>query len=104
MVFLSPIALFLSGISWPVSAMPEWLTGLSKLLPGTTAVPAYLRLRIMGVGLGDVKPELFFLYGQAALYAVLTLGCFFFRVYSDGAKKARTGLTVNFCYFENTSL
>ncbi|WP_346858782.1 ABC transporter permease [uncultured Draconibacterium sp.] len=86
MMFLSPIALFLSGISWPVSAIPEWLVGLSKILPGTTAVPAYLRIRTMGIGLEDVKSELLFLYAQAAVYAALTLAYFFVRIYFDKQK------------------
>ncbi len=86
MMFLSPIALFLSGISWPVSAMPDWLVGLSKILPGTTAVPAYLRLRTMGVSLIDIKSELFFLYRQAGIYAALTTGYFFLRIHIDRRK------------------
>ncbi|WP_372774829.1 ABC transporter permease [Mangrovibacterium sp.] len=83
MMFLSPIALFLSGVSWPVSAMPEWLVGLSKLLPGTTAIPAYLRLRTMGVDISYVRTELLTLYLQAASYAALTIAYFFLRVYID---------------------
>lgn len=95
MMFLSPIALFLSGISWPVSSMPEWLVGLSKILPGSTAVPAYLRLRTMGVELSDVKSELLFLYCQAAIYATITIGYFFTRVYIDKRKvKVKRSLTV----------
>lgn len=86
MMFLSPIALFLSGISWPVSAMPEWLVGLSKILPGSNVVPAYLRLRTMGVSIIDVKPELIFLYKQAAIYMLLTIAYFFIRVYIDKKK------------------
>lgn len=86
MVFLSPIALFLSGISWPISAMPEWIVALSKILPGSTVVPAYLRLRTMGVELSEVKQELFFLYGQAAFYAVFTIAYFFIRIYFDKRK------------------
>ena len=86
MMFLSPIALFLSGVSWPVNAMPEWLVGLSKILPGTTAIPAYLRLRTMGVDLAHVKTETISLYLQAASYAVLTIGYFFLRVYIDRRK------------------
>ena len=81
MMFLSPIALFMSGISWPVSAMPHWIVGLSKILPGSTVVPAYLRLRTMGVGLYEVREELFFLYSQAAIYAVLTIAYFYILVY-----------------------
>jgi ABC-2 type transport system permease protein len=80
MVFLSPIALFLSGLSWPVSAMPEWLVNMSKLFPSTTVIPAYLRLRTMGVGLSEVKNELLQLYLQAGIYFLLTVAYFFLRV------------------------
>ncbi len=83
MVFLSPIALFLSGLSWPVSSIPEWLVTLSKILPSTTVIPAYTRLRTMGVGVTAIKSEMLFLYGQAAVYLVLTLVYFFIRTSSN---------------------
>jgi ABC-2 type transport system permease protein len=83
MVFLSPIALFVSGLSWPVSAMPEWIVTLSKIMPGTTVVPAYLRLRTMGAGISSVKTEIVFLYIQAAIYAVITISVFGFRILWD---------------------
>ena len=86
MIFLSPIALFLSGISWPVSAMPDWIVMLSKIFPGTTAVPAYLRLRTMGVGMSGIRHDMIVLYIQAAIYAVFTLVYFYLHVYSDSAK------------------
>lgn len=85
MMFLSPIALFVSGVSWPVSAMPEWLVELAKIFPGTTAIPAYLRLRIMGTGLSGIKSEMLFLYAQAALYGALTIVYFFFRIRKSAA-------------------
>ncbi len=87
MVFLSPIALFLSRLSWPVSAMPVWLVHLSKLLPSSTVIPAYLRLRTMGVGLSEVKTELLQLYIQAGIYFLLTLAYFFLRVSVAKRKK-----------------
>jgi ABC-2 type transport system permease protein len=80
MVFLSPVALFLSGLSWPVSAMPVWLVNMSKIFPSTTVIPAYLRLRIMGAGISEVKTEMLQLYIQAAIYFLLTLGYFYVRV------------------------
>lgn len=87
MVFLSPIALFLSGLSWPVSAMPEWIVGLSKVMPSTTVVPAYLRLRTMGVGISEVKTELIALYWQSGIYAALTIGYFYAKVLIDKRKQ-----------------
>ncbi|QGY42267.1 hypothetical protein GM418_00920 [Maribellus comscasis] len=85
MVFLSPIALFLSGLSWPASSIPQWLVLLSKLMPSTTVIPAYLRLRTMGVSLTDVKSEMIFMYIQAAVYLTLTLVYFFIKT----GKKSR---------------
>ncbi len=90
MVFLSPIALFLSGLSWPVSAIPEWLVTLSKLMPSTTAVPAYLRLRTMGVGIAEVKAEMMFMYAQAAVYMILTLIYFFVRLQFKSNRETKT--------------
>ncbi len=93
MVFLSPVALFVSGLSWPVSAMPEWIVTLSKIMPGTTVVPAYLRLRTMGVGISAVKTEIVFLYIQAAIYAVIIISVFGFRILWD--RKPKTEQTVS---------
>ena len=93
MVFLSPIALFLSGLSWPVSAMPVWLVHLSKLFPGTIVIPAYLRLRTMGVGLLDVKSELLQLYFQAGIYFLLTVAYFLLRVSFEKRKKKLVSVT-----------
>ena len=88
MVFLSPIALFMSGLSWPASSIPHWLVLLSKIMPGTTVIPAYLRLRTMGVDITEVKSEMLFLYIQAAVYLTLTLIYFFFRVRLKNTTKA----------------
>ncbi|PIE86278.1 MAG: hypothetical protein CSA05_01445 [Bacteroidia bacterium] len=68
MVFLSPIILFLSGISWPKDLIPEPLFLLGHVFPSTKMLPAYLRLRTMGVGLVNIKPELLFLVIQAIIY------------------------------------
>lgn len=87
MVFMSPIALFLSGLSWPVSSIPHWLVILSKILPTTTVIPAYLRLRTMGVGITEVKSEMIFMYIQAAVYLGLTLLYFFIRIRFDYRRK-----------------
>lgn len=78
MVFLSPVALFMSGLSWPDSAIPELINTAAKILPSTTVVPAYLKLRTMGVNIIEIRSELVFLYLQAMVYFVLTL--FYFRM------------------------
>jgi ABC-2 type transport system permease protein len=72
MVFLSPIILFLSGMSWPVSSLPKWLYAIAHIFPSTSMIPAYLRIRTMGVDLTSVRSELFFMIGQTAVYYFLT--------------------------------
>ena len=89
MVFLSPVALFLSGLSWPDSAMPEWIVSLSKIMPSTTAIPAYLRLRTMGVGISAVKTEIVYLYIQAIIYAFITISIFVLRILNDKKLKMK---------------
>jgi ABC-2 type transport system permease protein len=88
MVFLSPIALFLSGLSWPTSAMPAWLVTISKLMPSTNIVLPYLRLRIMGVGISGVKHDMLLLYLQAAIYIALTFIYFYVKIFNDKRKLA----------------
>ncbi len=73
MVFLSPVVLFLSGMSWPESSLPPLLYKLAHVFPSTSMVPAFLRIRTMGGTLADVKPELIFLFGQMVVYGLLAI-------------------------------
>lgn len=76
MVFLSPIVLFLSGLSWPSASIPPALYQLGKILPSTHMVPAYVRVRSMGAGPADIRPELFTLWLQAGIYFLLAVVSF----------------------------
>lgn len=76
MVFLSPIVVFLSGISWPASSIPPIVYNLAHLFPSTIMMPAYLRVRSMGVGIEAIKQEYFLMLLQMCFYfctAVLAL-------------------------------
>jgi len=73
LVFLSPIVLFVSGMSWPVTSLPPLLYRLAHLFPSTSVIPAYLRIRTMGGSMVDVRSELFFLTGQMIVYGVLAM-------------------------------
>ena len=68
MVFMSPIVIFLSGISWPASSIPPILYALAHLFPSTLMIPAYLRVRSMGVGLYEVRREYIQLLLQMGFY------------------------------------
>ncbi len=52
--FTSIPFLFLSGISWPVDGMPEFLVWLSWLIPSTSAIEGYVALESVGASFEDV--------------------------------------------------
>jgi ABC-2 type transport system permease protein len=70
MVFISPIVLFISGLSWPSSSIPPLLYKLAHVFPSTSMIPAFLRIRTMGVSIDAVRPELLFLIGQMIVYFI----------------------------------
>ena len=78
LVFVSPIVLFLSGLSWPETSIPPLLNQLGHIFPSTTMIPAFLRIRSMGVPISDVRPELLFLLVQMVVYFLLAV--FTFRI------------------------
>lgn len=67
-VFTSVPLLFLSGISWPQSAMPGAWQGVAMLFPSTFGVRAFVRLNTMGATLSDIQPEYIALWIQALVY------------------------------------
>lgn len=70
MVFLSLIVMFLSGISWPSSSIPPFLYYLAHIFPTTPMIPAYLRMRIMGVDFSYIKHEYFLMLLQMVVYFI----------------------------------
>jgi len=71
LVFVSPIVLFVSGLSWPESSIPRLLYQISHIFPSTSMIPAFLRIRTMGISISDVRPELLFLLVQMIVYFIL---------------------------------
>ncbi|NEW81352.1 MAG: ABC transporter permease [Mariniphaga sp.] len=71
LVFVSPIVLFLSGLSWPSTSIPPLMSQLAHIFPSTSMIPAFLRIRSMGVSINDVRPELTFLLIQMIVYFLL---------------------------------
>ena len=68
MVFISLPLLFLTGVSWPQSAIPGVWQGISWLFPSTFGARAFVRMNTMGATLSDVVPEVRYLWIQAAAY------------------------------------
>jgi len=86
LVFLSPIVLFITGLSWPLQSIPHILHEVFRIFPTTHMVPAYLRLRTMGVSLNDVQPELRALFFQMIAYFAFAVGGFKIAMHKNTAK------------------
>ena len=76
-VFTSVPLLFLSGISWPGSAMPSFWRYFSYLFPSTFGINGYVRINSMGATLNEVSFEYSALWMQTGIYFLTT--CFVYR-------------------------
>ena len=76
-VFTSVPLLFLSGISWPGSAMPSFWRYFSYLFPSTFGINGYVRIISMGATLNEVSFEYSALWMQTGIYFLTT--CFVYR-------------------------
>jgi len=61
----------LSGLLWPVQDMPGWLQVIARIMPLTYAVDAMTNIMIRGLSLADTWVPLLFLFGFAAVAAML---------------------------------
>lgn len=53
--------LFLSGVFFPISMMPEFMQAISKVIPLTYAIEALRKVMILGAGFNSVQTELLIL-------------------------------------------
>lgn len=77
-IFFSVVLLFLSGMVWPRSNMPEFWKYFSYLFPSTHGVQGFVRINSMGAHLKQIQFEYQMLWGQAGLYFLIT--CLLYRV------------------------
>lgn len=67
-VFTSVPLLFISGISWPGSAIPEFWKIVSYIFPSTFGINGFVRINTMGATLADVLSEHRALWIQTGIY------------------------------------
>lgn len=77
-VFLSVPLLFMSGISWPGSEIPQFWKYVSWLFPSTFGMNGYLRIMGTGASIADIHKEYAGLWCQVFVYAILA--CFMYRL------------------------
>jgi ABC-2 type transport system permease protein len=61
-------AVFLTGFTWPVEAIPHWLRALSLLIPSTTGVDGFLKITCMGATIHEVVFQWGTLWGLSLVY------------------------------------
>ena len=76
-VFTSIPFLFLTGVSWPESAMPGFLKSIAYLFPSTFGVRGFVRINTMGASLADIRAEYQMLWVQVVVYFFTT--CLVYR-------------------------
>lgn len=76
-VFSSVPLLFLSGVSWPGSAIAPFWKVVSGFFPSTFGINGYLKLDCMGAEPATVRKEWIALWGQAVFYFFTT--CLVYR-------------------------
>ena len=70
-VWTSVPFLFLTGLSWPLSAIPAPLKALGYLIPSTPGVQAFVAINSMGASLHEILPQYLTLWIQALVYLAL---------------------------------
>jgi ABC-2 type transport system permease protein len=87
LVFTSLIFLFLSGISWPLSAIPDFWKGISYLVPSTFGIQGFVKLNSMGATLQDVSVEYRMLWLQTTVYFIVTCIIYAYNVSKNNKRK-----------------
>jgi len=70
-VFISVPLLFISGISWPWSDVPDFWKHVSYIFPVTFGLNGYVRINNMGANLYDIAYEYRCLWLQAGIYFLI---------------------------------
>ena len=71
-VFTSVPLLFISGLSWPGSAVPPVWKAISYIFPSTFGINGFVAINNMGATLGDVQHDWYMLWAQAGIYVITT--------------------------------
>jgi ABC-2 type transport system permease protein len=76
-VFTSLPLLFLAGVSWPQSGIPEFWQSVAYLFPSTFGIRGFIRMNSMGATLHDINHEYQMLWIQVVVYFLLA--CIVYR-------------------------
>ncbi|NGP87162.1 ABC transporter permease [Fodinibius halophilus] len=78
---ISMPSFILSGFTWPLNGMPEWVvTYVSNLIPLTHFLKAYRKLELMGASLGNVMQQFWVLIIMCVVLFVLSYFALQYRI------------------------
>lgn len=86
-LFMSPICVFLTGTSWPVSAMPEFWKLFSYIFPSTFGAQAFINISTAGGDLLNARGQLIHMVIQTDVYFVLAAVLIYLENLRATAKK-----------------
>ncbi|MBD8388035.1 ABC transporter permease [Dysgonomonas sp. BGC7] len=69
-VFTSVLFIFISGISWPWTAIPAPIQSIAYIIPSTPGIHGFIKINTMGATLPDVWFEYIALWIQAGVYCI----------------------------------
>ncbi|MDL2322645.1 ABC transporter permease [Bacteroidales bacterium OttesenSCG-928-A17] len=81
LVFTSLPILFLSGISWPLSAIPDFWRYFSYIFPSTFGIQGFVKLNSMGASLSEVNFEYQALWLQTGIYLIATFVVYWINIH-----------------------
>lgn len=84
-VFTTVPLLFLSGVSWPESAMPAAWRSLAYLFPSTFGIRAFVGINTLGATLDEIQKEYLALWCQVLVY--FFTACAVYKVQTKIAEK-----------------
>lgn len=71
LTFMSVPFFFLTGASWPLQAMPQWMSFTAWLVPSTAGVRQFIQLNQMHASLSDIGINLLVLIVIAIVFGIL---------------------------------
>ena len=73
MVFLSPIIFFMSGVSWPLNAIPNLVVVMFKVFPSSIGISVISKIQSVNPPLNLVASQIQALFMMTALYFILAV-------------------------------
>lgn len=72
-VFTSVIFIFISGISWPWTAIPAPIKAIAQIIPSTPGIHGFVKINTMGATLVEVWPEYIMLWIHTGVYCITSV-------------------------------